>query len=619
MKNALLLSTALLALVSSSACSTGPACGPDSCTGCCDANGECVAGFTPNSCGASGNRCDVCVGEQACFLGRCMSPAVSGGGDGTFDAGSTGGGGGGGGGGTVEVDAGTATGGGGGTIAMATLHVVLIGSGQGQVVVEGSASQTCTASCDETGAAGRSVTLTVKTPNVDSAFMGFVNCPRVDSTPGVCFVDPVSFTRSVQVRFDRVTGPVVSADVTKSTSANLMSNPVISARAGVGLVSALRGTSVTVGSSTVSGAVVTRFDSSGALLRVSAFDIGQGTLRDALLLSDGSVWFALTMGAGARPLGMTSQLAGGALVHLTAMDVVDLVVPLGASTVPEHLAVSSTGQLAVGGTVSGTFSPNAVVLTRMGNATFAGTDAFVLLCSATGVPSQGWRIGGRYDDKSASVAFDSTDRLLVATSMRDAATINGVVFDGGQFSSEGVVLRFNHGALDFTQRLDSQYETTLYGVASVGTQIAVVGNYEGTAGFGSLPIAPSFVGYDFVAMVDPATGISWVRHAEGAYNSQLATDGQTLFVGSSFESGGTWGAGSFIGDSFTERPMITRFSSTGTLLTSQAVLGGVMRPVVAMLGSTPVVGGLFFGPLSLRSGVQSDTMSADGYLAVLHF
>ena len=107
----LFFSTALALLVS-----CGPArtekCVPSNCAGgCCDVSGACQLPSASN-CGASGNLCAPCFGNQTCNFGVCVGTNAGGGG------GTTGGGGGGvTGGGGGATGGGSATGGGGGTAA----------------------------------------------------------------------------------------------------------------------------------------------------------------------------------------------------------------------------------------------------------------------------------------------------------------------------------------------------------------------------------------------------------------------------------------------------------------------------------------------------------------------
>ena len=98
--------------------SCGPAkvdkCGPTTCAGgCCDVTGVCQIP-SGQSCGASGNLCTTCFGNQVCNFGLCVSNSGGGGGSGGGAGGGTGGGTGGGatGGGTGGGTTGGGTGGG---------------------------------------------------------------------------------------------------------------------------------------------------------------------------------------------------------------------------------------------------------------------------------------------------------------------------------------------------------------------------------------------------------------------------------------------------------------------------------------------------------------------------
>lgn len=54
--------------------SCGPtqrACGPSTCSGCCDANGECLAGNAVFDCGAGGVMCMACQPNEVCRTGAC--------------------------------------------------------------------------------------------------------------------------------------------------------------------------------------------------------------------------------------------------------------------------------------------------------------------------------------------------------------------------------------------------------------------------------------------------------------------------------------------------------------------------------------------------------------------
>lgn len=81
----------LISLLFASACGPSRArCRPDTCSGCCTMDDQCVAGTATNQCGIAGNACDVCVGSQTCAAGRCMSGVFITTDGGDTDAGMTG-------------------------------------------------------------------------------------------------------------------------------------------------------------------------------------------------------------------------------------------------------------------------------------------------------------------------------------------------------------------------------------------------------------------------------------------------------------------------------------------------------------------------------------------------
>lgn len=55
------------------------ACGPSSCTGCCDSKDTCQSGLTDSACGRTGGLCSACNGGSVCALGACTFTATGGG------------------------------------------------------------------------------------------------------------------------------------------------------------------------------------------------------------------------------------------------------------------------------------------------------------------------------------------------------------------------------------------------------------------------------------------------------------------------------------------------------------------------------------------------------------
>lgn len=54
-----------------------PACGPETCEGCCDASGECVSGDTDAVCGKGGQACGACGAEEECEVTSTEGAAIA--------------------------------------------------------------------------------------------------------------------------------------------------------------------------------------------------------------------------------------------------------------------------------------------------------------------------------------------------------------------------------------------------------------------------------------------------------------------------------------------------------------------------------------------------------------
>lgn len=87
------------------ACSGTPRCSASTCSGCCDASGECQLGTQLNACGLSGATCQQCIIGASCVNGFCIGGSAGGGAGGGASGGGAGGGasGGGSGGGSGEA------------------------------------------------------------------------------------------------------------------------------------------------------------------------------------------------------------------------------------------------------------------------------------------------------------------------------------------------------------------------------------------------------------------------------------------------------------------------------------------------------------------------------------
>ena len=71
-----LLSIGLAVLLLSACTPPTPPCGPTTCTGCCDASGQCQGGSAPTACGQFGGACNSCGLGQGCSLGACVTPTT---------------------------------------------------------------------------------------------------------------------------------------------------------------------------------------------------------------------------------------------------------------------------------------------------------------------------------------------------------------------------------------------------------------------------------------------------------------------------------------------------------------------------------------------------------------
>lgn len=74
------------------ACSKAPPCA--GCAGCCDANGQCLAGTSTTACGQGGETCSNCLLQHSACVQQACVLAPDGGGPGGGAGGGTGGGGG---------------------------------------------------------------------------------------------------------------------------------------------------------------------------------------------------------------------------------------------------------------------------------------------------------------------------------------------------------------------------------------------------------------------------------------------------------------------------------------------------------------------------------------------
>ena len=603
-------------------CGSTSACNASTCTGCCTADGFCQGGDQVSSCGTLGNACGVCLAGQQCVFGGCtfVSPGAGGGtagGDASGGGMQASGGGMEGTGGGMESTGGGTSATGGGSAQQSRVTVTFTGSGaaSGKISLEAVTTRTCTASCVDDGVAGRTVVVrAIASP--DAAFVGFTG-PCTSSTER--FICRFEAGQNVEIRaqFAALTGRPTGGTATTFASTSYFGSIYAAPTASGGAVLVFNTFNpITVGSQSVSGNIAFESRADGSVVWVKAIDLGTNG-RPSAVIADaaGSTFVAGACGANARPAG-TVIAAGGCLVRLVA-GAITTATSYGNAAITD-LALDASGNLALGGSVTGSFVPNAVTLTRYGPATTSGSDGFALVVHPDGTAVWGARFGGPYDDGEATVTFDSTGRLLVGGHVRSSFSFGGTSFAGGQFAGDGYLARFSAtGVLDKAIKLDSQYETFVTDLAEAGGHVYLVGTYSGTSYFASLPVAPAITGTAFVGAFDDQLAAQWFVPSQYIYDPRVSASGTDIVVAGHYESGGNWGLGWHIGGAFSSNAVIAGFAPTGSLKWSTNIESGLGLPQ-AIYGPTQlVVAGVFDGTLPYGTRPTSDGNNADLYLAIL--
>lgn len=589
-----------------SACPTVEAsCGPDTCLGCCTNAGECRHGDDVLACGSAGTACDICVGAQRCE-GRCVSPPVVTDTDagseqdaGLADAGTVVDAGG--------LDAGVVVDAGPGTV---TLRLDFTGTGQGALETS---QGVCTQGCDQTFPASTSVTVQARTPSGRSRFAGFSACPGTVVTAETCRVSLTVDTR-VAARFDAVPSPanVVSPVSLWNSASQLTSAVAAHPTSGILTAVSTNGT-VTFGATGFNESVLTRFSPSGAVLR--SFSLAGVKVLGLALAADGSAWLGATLSsnnAAGGPL-------GGAVLHLTAQDVVDLVIPLGPARATS-LALSPSGAVAVGGLVTGAF-PASITPMVIGSQQ-AGDDAFALELSSAGQIVHAWRVGGAFAELSASVLFDASGRLTLVSTLQATITAAGVTVPGARYLPAVAVLRFDAaGSVERAFALTapgSNGQVRAHHAIAFGSGVAIVGSSVGTpAALGRTSEGQA----GFVALLDSNLALAWVKGSTGTPDTGwLTTAGSTLVVTTEFGLVGSWTNTNYMGNSaFESNTLLARFSDTGAVLGNQRIIGSVGAPQLASLGAQVVALGSFTSGLEFAPQERAVTPYLDLWLAVLAY
>ncbi|MBL8934729.1 MAG: hypothetical protein JNM69_09255, partial [Archangium sp.] len=551
------------------------ACGPSqppscasTCGGCCTPDGRCLSGTTDSACGVFGNVCTGCAAENTCASGLCIARGGFGGGSVAQGGGSAGGvslAGGAAGGDAAGGSAGGGSSAGGvasgGGLAPNTTVTVVVGGGPGAVSWTSDGAQgVCAPDCVNTGAAGRTFTANV----VQSELGGLaLQTSRCGTAMGKCSVPADT---NMMLRFDfqpHVGSPLPSGVHTFSTATNGRAEQLSLAGApsgGFAMSGATWGGNLNLGGSalTTGGNFLARFDEQGQHLWSFVID----EKPDALAFDPSGGLVSGGVCPGGAKLGGTARTtaSGPCVIRYDGQGVLQSGTSWPGTATVSSVATASTGDIAIGGSVSGTFSLGASLPSRGGS-----NDVYVAVLGSNGQPRFAKRLGGGADDSLGGVAFDSMNRLVVAFWVRGPATIEGLRGTAANFQWSTFVLRYD-AAGTF---VDGRVFNSTGGTASTkgltraaDGRLLLSGSFSGTLdlGTGGIFAGAGLSAFEFVAALDPTTlattrvmtGRGFIRNAVGS------SDGSTFVIAESYAAT-DWGGGTLVGDTAT-------FSATSTVL-----------------------------------------------------
>lgn len=469
---------------------------------------------------------------------------------------------------------------------------VVVGGGPGAVSWTSDGTQgVCAPNCVNTGTAGRTFTANV----VQSELGGLaLQTSRCGATMGKCSV-PVD--TNMMLRFDfqaHVGSPMPSGVQTFSTSTNGRAEQLSLAQApsgGFAMSGVTYGGNLNLGGSPLSsgGYFLARFDEQAQHLWSVVID----EKPDALTFdSNGGLVSGGVCPGGAKLGGtMRTTASGPCVIRYDGQGVLQSGTSWPGTATLSSIAVASTGDVAIGGSVSGAFTLGTSLPNRGGS-----NDVYVAVLGSNGQPRFAKRLGGIADDSLGGVAFDSMNRLVVAFWVRGPATIEGLRGTAANFQWSTFVLRYDSaGAF-----VDGRVFNSTGGTASTkgltraaDGRLLLSGSFSGTLdlGTGGIYAGAGLAAYEFVAALDPTTlattrvmtGRGFIRNAVGS------SDGSTFVISESYATT-DWGGGTLVGDTATFAATSTaliRFDPQGRHQWSKLIARGVESAVAVT--STQVV------------------------------
>lgn len=448
---------------------------------------------------------------------------------------------------------------GGGTPANTTVTVV-VGGGPGAVSWTSDGTQgVCAPDCVNTGTAGRTFTANV----VQSELGGLaLQTSRCGTAMGRCSV-PVDTNMTVRFDFQAHPGsPMPSGVQTFSTATNGRAEQLSLAGApsgGFAMSGVTYGGNLNLGGSALSGGnFLSRFDEQGLHLWSVVIDEKPNALTfdpSGGLVSGGVCSSGAKLGGTLR-----TTAPGPCVIRYDGQGVLQSGTSWPGTATISSVATAPTGDIALGGSVSGGFTLGTSLPSRGGS-----NDVYVAVLGSNGQPRFAKRLGGIADDTLGGVAFDSMNRLVVAFWVRGPATIEGLRGTAANFQWSTFVLRYD-AAGTF---VDGRVFNSTGGTASTkgltraaDGRLLLSGSFSGTLdlGTGGISAGAGLSNFEFVAALDPTTlattrvmtGRGFIRNAVGS------SDGSTFVIAESYSTT-DWGGGTLVGDSAT-------FSATSTAL-----------------------------------------------------
>jgi hypothetical protein len=235
--------------------------------------------------------------------------------------------------------------------------------------------------------------------------------------------------------------------------------------------------------------------------------------------------------------------------------------------------------------------------------------------------------GGVYDDSGSSVAFDPAGNLYLTGYFRGIVNFGGLSLRVPYDSDLDVfVAKFDpNGAHVWSKNFVNTGNDRGYGIATDGTNVAVVGSFSNAINFGGGNLVSQNGMYDaFVAVLNASTGAyQWARQVgapdgtETAYGVTFNTNGNVVICGAAVQPV-DFGGGLLAALGGSDGFVAAYAGTTGAHVWSRRLggLGNDYAYSVAATGDgTVVVAGAFEGTAAFGGGSLVSAGESDAYVA----